>query len=205
MLGFGGVNYTSWLYISWLPGYLQTQRHLSLAKSGWVAALPFLCGALGMLSSGVLADREVRSGFALTSVHRVNLVAGMVLSAFCTWRVAQSTTTFAAVAGISGALFCIHFAGTSGWGYVQAVSPQPYVASLTALQNFASFMIASTAPVLTGWLLDRTHSFNLALSVCSVFTLLGAISYATLAAPDGMHITTDLKSPDAVLQRNGVK
>ena len=188
MLGFGGINYTSWLYISWLPGYLQDERHLSLARTGWIAALPFLFGALGMLSSGVLADRLARAGVALTTVHRGNLVFGMAVSAVCTFLVAHSGSTTAAVAGISGALFFIHYAGTSGWGYVQAISPARYVASLSALQNFASFLIASAAPVLTGWLLDRTHSFTLALAVCSAITLLGALSYATLAAPSGMHM-----------------
>ncbi len=191
MIGWSGVNYTVWLYLAWLPGYLQEQRHLSLAKSGWVAALPFLAGALGMFSSGFLTDRLVRAGFKLTSIHRANLVAGMVVSALSTFLVARSDSTAAAVAGISGALFCIHFAGTSGWGYVQAVSPLRYVASLGALQNFASFLIASAAPVVTGWLLDRTHSFTLALGVCSCVTLVGALSYATLAGPGGMNLNED--------------
>jgi MFS transporter, ACS family, L-galactonate transporter len=35
----------------------------------------------------------------------------------------------------------------------------------------------------TGWLLDRTHSFRVALGICTAVTLLGALSYATLAAP----------------------
>ena len=70
-------------------------------------------------------------------------------------------------------------------------SPGRYVASLSALQNFASFMIASAAPVLTGWLLDRTQSFTIALGVCSAVTLLGALSYGTLAAPSGMHLARE--------------
>ena len=187
MLGFGGVNYTSWLYISWLPGYLQTGRHLSLATSGWVAALPFLVGALGMVASGTLADRLARAGHSLATVHRVNIIAGMTLSAAATFLVAHASSTTQAVVGISFALFCIHFAGTSGWGYVQTISPAPMVASLGALQNFASFLIASAAPVVTGWLLDRTHSFTIALGVCSAVTLLGALCYATLAAPEGFN------------------
>jgi MFS family permease len=191
MLGFGGINYTNWLYTAWLPGYLQAERHLSLGKSGWVAAIPFLAGALGMISSGTLADRLARSGMPLTSVHRKNIVVGMIISAASTFVVARSHSTFAAVAGISMALFFIHFAGTSGWGYAQAVSPGRYVASLSALQNFASFMIASAAPVLTGWLLDRTQSFTIALGVCSAVTLLGALSYGTLAGPSGMHLTRE--------------
>jgi cyanate permease len=112
----------------------------------------------------------------------------MVVSAISTLAVAHSGSTIGAVAGISFALFFIHFAGTSGWGYVQTVSPGHYVASLSALQNFASFMIASTAPVLTGWILDRTHSFSISLSLCGAITLLGALSYGTLAAPSGMHL-----------------
>jgi MFS family permease len=188
MLGWGGINYTAWLYVTWLPGYLQVQRHLSLSTSGWVAAIPFLAGAAGMFASGAISDWLVRSGAALTTIHRRNLVVGMVVSAASTFVVAHSGSTAQAVAGISLALFFIHFAGTSGWGYVQAVSPLRYVASLGALQNFASFMIASAGPVVTGRLLDRTHSFTLALGVCSAVTLLGALSYATLAAPDGMRV-----------------
>ena len=190
MLGWGGINYTVWLYLlTWLPAYLQDQRHLSLAHSGWIASIPYLAGAIGMWTSGILSDRLAHHyNQPLTTVHRRNIVAGMIVSAAATFFVAHSHTTTQAVAGISAAMFCIHFAGTSGWGYVQTVSPLRYVASLGALQNFASFMIASAAPVLTGWLLDRTHSFNLALGVCSAIALLGALSYATLAAPSGMHL-----------------
>lgn len=36
ILGFSGVNYTGWLYIAWLPGYLQAEQGFSLAKTGWV-------------------------------------------------------------------------------------------------------------------------------------------------------------------------
>lgn len=191
MLGFGGINYTNWLYTAWLPGYLQTERHLSLAKSGWLAAIPFLAGAFGMLTSGTSADLFAGRGARLTTVHRVQIVVGMLLSAGSTFLVSRSHSTGEAIAGISFALFFIHFGGTSGWGYVQAVSPARYVASLGALQNFASFLIASAAPVVTGTLLDHTHSFTLSFLVCASVTVLGAVSYATLAAPDGMRIASD--------------
>jgi MFS family permease len=188
MLGWGGINYTVWLYLAWLPGYLEAQRHLSIAHSGSLAAIPFLAGALGMYASGILSDTLARRGVPLVILHRRNIVSGMIVSAAATFFVARSATTPQAIAGLSFALFFIHFAGTSGWGYVQAVSPLGHVASLSALQNFAGFMIASAAPIVTGWLLDRTHSFTLALGVCSAVTLLGALSYATLAAPDGMQL-----------------
>jgi sugar phosphate permease len=183
MLGWGGINYTSWLYLAWLPGYLQGARHLSLARSGWVAALPFVAAGVGMYVSGVWSDARVRGGAEVRRVHRQNLLLGMMVSAASTLLVGRAGTTVEAVAGISVALFAIHFAGTSGWGYVQTVVRVEHVASLGALQNFAGFMIASAAPVLTGAIVDRTHSFTLAFVVCSMVTLGGALSYAVLARP----------------------
>ncbi len=183
MVGFSGINYTNWLYTAWLPGYLREARHVSLTRTGWLAAIPFLAGAAGMLLSGASSDVLRKRGAPLVHVHRANLVSGMVLSAASTFFVARSASTGAAVAFISAALFFIHFAGTSGWGYVQTIAPEGWAASVGALQNFASFLVASIAPVLTGWLLDRTHSFTLALVACTCVTLLGAVSYATLAAP----------------------
>ena len=35
------------------------ERHLSLASSGWVAAVPFLAGAVGMFTSGAVSDLMV--------------------------------------------------------------------------------------------------------------------------------------------------
>ncbi|MNR67168.1 L-galactonate transporter [compost metagenome] len=51
------------------------------------------------------------------------------------------------------------------------------VASVAAIQNFGSFVFASFAPVVTGWIVDKTHSFNLALVVAACVTFVGAMCY----------------------------
>jgi MFS family permease len=183
MLGFAGINYTSWLYTTWLPGYLQQQQHLTLYRAGWIAAIPAVGGGVGMLFSGFVVDQCGRRKLSLSTVHRVNLVVGMSVSAMFTLAVAHAASAHSAVILITAALFFIHYAGTSGWGYVQTVAPMGLVAGMAALQNFASFLIGSIAPVLTGYIVDHTGSFSLALSICSGVTLLGAVSYATLALP----------------------
>jgi MFS family permease len=180
MLGFSGVNYTAWLYLAWLPGYLQAAHHLTLAKTGWFAAIPFLMGATGMLVNGTVVDRLVRKGADPLRSRKQLIVAGMVCSAACTLFVSHSKSSIGAVLSIGLALFFIHFAGTSAWGLVQVVAPAHLVASMSAIQNFCSFLFASAAPVLTGWFLDRTHSFAIALVICSCVTFLGAMAYLVL-------------------------
>src|SRR5262249_48272671 len=84
MLGFSGVNYTAWLYLAWLPGYLEAAQHVSLAKTGWLAAIPFLMGSTGMLVNGVVADKLVQSGANPIRSRKLLIVSGMVCSAACT-------------------------------------------------------------------------------------------------------------------------
>ncbi|MEQ9888548.1 MFS transporter [Pectobacterium zantedeschiae] len=177
ILGFSGVNYTGWLYLSWLPGYLQAERGLSLVNTGWVAAIPFLFGSIGMLINGTVADQLARRGYSLAKSRKSLICLGLVCSAACTLLVVQSTSTSMAVAFISLALFFVHFAGTSAWGLVQVMAPSRMVASVSSIQNFGSFIFASFAPIVTGWVVDKTHSFNLALVVCSCVTFAGALAY----------------------------
>ncbi|MBS0967364.1 MFS transporter [Chimaeribacter arupi] len=177
MLGFSGINYTAWLYLAWLPGYLQNTYQLDLKSTGLYAAIPFLFGAAGMLCNGVVTDFLVRRGMAPVKSRKICIASGMFLSAAFTAVVVQAETTGVAVLLIGMALFCIHFAGTSCWGLIHVAVASRMTASVGSIQNFASFIFASFAPVVTGWILDTTHSFSLALSICAGVTVLGALSY----------------------------
>jgi sugar phosphate permease len=177
MLGFGGVNYTTWLYLSWLPGYLQAARHLTIARTGWVAIIPYLFGTLGSVVSGGAVNVLIRRGYAPILACKILLVGGMFCSALSTLGVARAATATGAVACVSTALFFIYFGGNSAWGLAQAMAPTHMVGSVSAIQNFGSFICASLAPLITGWLLDHTHSFDIALRICALFTCIGALSY----------------------------
>jgi sugar phosphate permease len=177
MLGFGGVNYTTWLYLSWLPGYLQGARHLTIARTGWVAIIPYLFGTIGSVVSGGILNRLIRRGYIPIVACKILIVGGMFCSALCTLGVAAAPTAVGAVACVTSAIFFIYFAGNAGWGLAQAMAPTHMVASVGAIQNFGSFVCASLAPLITGWLLDHTHSFNIALAICALATTLGALSY----------------------------
>jgi cyanate permease len=177
MLGFGGINYTVWLYMSWMPNYLEAERHLSVAATGTIAVIPFFCGGVGMFVSGVIADSLIRHGVPPIKSHRAILVTGMLCSAVSTLLVPYIPGATGAACGIGLALFFTYLAGNSGWCLVQAIAPSGVVASVATIQNFGSFVCASFAPVITGWLLDRTHSFQLPLVICSVVSILGALSY----------------------------
>jgi len=177
MLGFGGINYTVWLYMSWMPNYLEAEHHISIAATGTIAMIPFACGALGMFLSGVIADFFVRRGASPVRSYRTLLVSGMTCAAGCTLLVPYISGATGAAFGIGMALFFNYLAGNAGWCLAQCMAPAGVVASVATIQNFGSFVCASFAPIITGWLLDRTHSFYLPLVICAMVSILGALSY----------------------------
>ena len=190
MLGFGGINYTVWLYMSWMPNYLEAERHLSIAATGTVAMIPFFCGAVGLFLSGVIADSLVRHGMAPIKGYKTLLVTGLTVSGLCTLLVPYIPGATGAAFCIGMALFFTYLAGNAGWCLVQSIAPSGVVGAVAAIQNFGSFVCASFAPVITGWLLDRTHSFQLPLVICAAVSILGAFSYLVI-----------VKSPIALSER----
>jgi MFS family permease len=180
MLGFGGINYTAWLYLTWLPGYLASVYHLKLGATGMISGIPFAAGAVGMLVSGVLTDLKVRDLQQARSFRRRLIIVGMVLSAGCTALVVQASSLTMAVAAISMAVFFVHFAGTAAWNLIHVSTAARLSAQVGSLQNMGSYAIASAAPIITGWLLDRTHSFRISLLICACVTAAGALAYLTM-------------------------
>jgi MFS family permease len=142
-----------------------------------VAIIPYLFGTIGSLISGDILNRLIRRAYTPIVACKILTIGGMFCSALCTIGVAAAPTAAGAVACVTGAVFFIYFAGNAGWGLAQAMAPAHMLGSVGAIQNCGSFVCASLAPLITGWLLDHTHSFNIALAICALATTLGALSY----------------------------
>jgi MFS family permease len=82
----GCLVYTGYLYISWLPNYLQTARHLSILNSGIYTAIPFLISTVvGVVANWagdrVLTAEKVRGGSRryLVALSLLLMAAGLAI------------------------------------------------------------------------------------------------------------------------------
>lgn len=180
IFGFMGVIYMVWLYLTWLPAYLEKERGLPLATAGWVMIIPYLAGTFGQLSSGVLADHLLARGMQPINSRRLPICIGLVFAALFTIPAAYTPSLPLAIACISGAMYFINLASGSSWALVSVAAPRRLVASLGSLQNFGGYLGGSLAPVITGVIVDRTGSFIYALVIAAAVALAGAISYLFL-------------------------
>ena len=174
MLGAFCTGYITWMYQTWLPAYLEMQQHISIAKTGLLASVPLLCAFFGALCGGYVSDRLVARGMELVASRRLPLILGLLGSAAFTGLAAIATSAGVAVACISLSMFFMQFGITCKWILVTAVTPQAYCGSAASNQNFAGFLGGALSPILTGFIVDTTGSFVVALAIGAAITLIGA-------------------------------
>ncbi|THC43686.1 MFS transporter [Massilia sp. Mn16-1_5] len=176
LLGFFGSVYLNWVYLTWLPGYLRTQRHMDLAQAGFAASIPFLCGFAGALVAGWASDRVTRHATSPVAGRRMAVVASMLGMVAFTIPAALVESNTVAVACISIVIFLANASSACSWSLVTAVAPRSRIGSLGAIQNFGGFLGGALAPILTGYI-AQAWSFVPALLTGAGIAFLSAMSY----------------------------
>jgi MFS transporter, ACS family, L-galactonate transporter len=177
IFGFMGVIYMVWLYLTWLPGYLERERHLSIAHTGWLVSIPYIFGTIGMLSSGLIADYLLKRGMAPIRSRKWPLCVGLVGAAAFTVPAAYTPSTTLAIVYVSLAMLFVNLSSGSAWALVSVAAPRHLVVSLGSMQNFGGYLGGSFAPLITGIVVDQTHSFVDALLISAGVAFAAALVY----------------------------
>ncbi|WP_433872154.1 MFS transporter [Saccharopolyspora sp. CA-218241] len=180
ILGFSGVIYSVYLYLTWLPAYLEGERGLSLAQTGVALIVPYLAGTLGMLAGGGVGDLLMRRGVPTMLARKIPICTGLLVGGLCTVPVALVPSTALALLCLSLAQFFINSASSGAWSLASTVGTERITASLGSLQNFGGYFGGAFAPLITGIIVERTGSFVLALLSAGAIAILAALSYAFL-------------------------
>jgi MFS family permease len=179
MIGFFGSVYLNWVYLTWLPGYLRTERHMDVAYAGIAASIPFVCGFAGALVAGWASDRIVRHAKTPVTGRRNAVVITMLGMVAFTIPAALAESNVVAIACISVVIFLANAASACAWSLATVAAPPSRIASLGAIQNFGGFLGGALAPILTGYI-AQTWSFVPALLTGAAIAFAGAMSYQFL-------------------------
>jgi cyanate permease len=177
----GCLVYTVYLYMSWLPNYLQTVRHLSMLGSGLYTSIPFFVAAAVNILANWAGDRLL-SVDAVRGGKRRYLVALCLLltSAGLAIPFVQSLT--AVIALVSIAVSFANVGPAANGALVGDLLRSPADAG----RAFAFLVLGGNtfgllAPIVTGYLVDATKSFNSAFIAAGVLALIGAVAVLGLA------------------------
>ena len=169
------ITTLTWFFLTWFPVYLNQARHMSIVKVGVIAMLPALCGSVGGVLGGLASDKLLRTGHTLTFSRKLPIVIGMLLSITviaCNY----SRTQWLVVLWMSLAFFGKGF-GALGWTVISDTSPKGMVGINGGLFNLIGNLAGITTPIVIGYIVNRTGSFNGALVFVGMTALMAIVSY----------------------------
>ena len=179
-LGQVGYLYGYFFFVSWLPGYLVMERGMTVLRTGLVASLPFLVGMLGTIGGGVLGDYLIRRGVNPTLARKAIIGSGLTGATVMIIAAAFAEETWLAVLLLTLCLGSLRLTTASANSIPIDLAPPQATASLASIQSLGGNTGGLIAPILTGYIVDVTGSFQLALIVAGGMALMSACSYVFL-------------------------
>lgn len=173
------MSFTSYLYFSWYPKYLQDARGLDFRTTGWLVSFVLGAGALGILLGGYLADRIGRASSRRWQGLVVDSLAALLLfaSTLC-------DNPYAAVTCTSVSCLAMHAQQPVWWSSAIETSGK-HVGALFGLMNGIGTIGAMSSQFFFGAFSDWRKSqgyvdraqWDPAIVVCSMLLAVGAICW----------------------------
>ncbi len=186
----GCLVYTAYLYISWLPNYLQTARHVSILSSGFYTAIPFLVASAVNIIVNWFGDR-LMSAEAVRAGRRRYLVALCLILTASGLLIPLFHSLAAVIVLVTIAVSFASVGPAANGALVSDLLRSPADAG----RAFAFLVLGGNtfgllAPIVTGYVIAATGSFDAAFVAAGVLALIGAVAAlalarGTLGAPAG--------------------
>jgi ACS family glucarate transporter-like MFS transporter len=172
--------YGGYMLLTWLPSYLQAAKGLSVLNAGMLTAVPFGAATVVAIALGRISDRLL-SRDAVHAGRRRSMLAVMLVSAASIllipfidslWLIVV-VLAFARSMGAAGS--ALNFALVTD--LVRNPADIGKVTSITVLGGNSFGMMG---PIVTGYVVGLTGSFNGTFAVAGILALIGAVATLTM-------------------------
>ncbi|WP_348770307.1 MFS transporter, partial [Azospirillum sp. TSO22-1] len=169
------INAITYFFITWFPVYLVQARGMSVLSAGFIASIPAICGFAGGILGGVLSDAMLRKGFSLTAARKTPIVLGMLLS--MSMIACNYTDLQWVVVGFMALAFFGKGIGALGWAVMSDCAPKEITGLSGGVFNMCGNISSITTPIIIGYIIQTSGSFNGALVFVGANALIAAVSY----------------------------
>jgi len=175
-----GCNvYSQYLFLTWLPSYLQQSKGLTLAKTGLFAAIPYVVAVVLCIVVGRLSDRFLQ-GEVGGGKRRLVIAASMILASIILLAPLIDSVGLILVL-ISLSLTGIAATTSMNFALLNDLLPDPRNVGLAmAFLVVGGNLFGLMAPIVTGYVIALTGSYDMAFVIAGILLLIGATSVMTL-------------------------
>ena len=180
--GLFAYNYVWYFFITWLPTYLEGERHFSVKAMSLVTSLAFFVLAASALVSGWLSDKWIAAGATPTRVRKTFTGAGPVIASSILL-VGIVSNHKAAVTILVLTCIGLGMCTSNLWSVTQTLAGTATSGKWTGLQNFTGNLAGWITPALIGLIVQQSGKFFWVFVITSGVSLLGAGAWVFLVGP----------------------
>jgi MFS transporter, ACS family, solute carrier family 17 (sodium-dependent inorganic phosphate cotransporter), other len=169
-------NWMLYLMLAWLPSYFKSTFGLSLTNAGLLSAAPWVTSFVTANLSGVLADRMLAAGRSAGFVRKLLQTVGTGGSALFLIMLPQvsSATTGVMIMCCAAGLLGLCQAAFPANGF--DIAPR-YADVIWGISNTFATIPGIIGVATTGWLVDRTGSYNTPFLVTAAIGITATLIY----------------------------
>lgn len=173
--------YTAYLFLTWLPTYLQSTRELSTMNTGYLTAIPYLVTmVLGLIIARIsdrsLSSEGIRAGRRRYFIAAMALLATAILLAPVVGELWQLLAVLTIV--LTG---CTTGAGLNFTLASDLLRNPRDVSRVIAITAFGGNSFGLIAPIITGYVVSGTGGYTWAFRIAAALLVCGAVATLTLA------------------------
>ncbi|HEE5401247.1 MFS transporter [Acinetobacter baumannii] len=169
------ITALTYFFITWFPIYLIKGRGMSIMEAGMVAVIPAICGFSGGLLGGVISDFMIKQGYSNTVARKTPFVVGMLLAT--TLILCNFTNTQWIVIVLMALAFFGKGLAAVGWAVVSDAAPKEALGLTGGVFNGLGNIAGIITPLVIGYIVSLTGSFEWALYFVAAHSVLALFSY----------------------------
>jgi MFS family permease len=158
-----------WLFLSWIPQYFLHSYNLDLKQSALFSSSVFFAGVVGDTLGGVVTDRLLRRTGSLTVARSGMVAVCMLLTALALVPLMFVHSIHVSLACLSIGFFFAEMTIGPMWAIPMDIAPN-YSGTASGMMNTGSALAAIVSPVVSGFLIERSHNWELPF-VCDMFLM----------------------------------
>ena len=156
-----------WGLNSWVPSYLMQDKGFNLKEFGVYSSFPFIAMLIGEVVGAFLSDKLGR--------RAIQVFSGLLLAGIFMYVMVIMTEPLLIIAAMSLSAMAWGFGVAAVFALLARVTTSNVGATAGGIFNGLGNFASAIAPVLIGYIVMQTHSFNLGITFLAAVAVIGSL------------------------------
>ncbi|MFL9966793.1 MFS transporter [Paraburkholderia sediminicola] len=175
-VGLFAVNYTLFVFISWMPSYFTNALHLDMKQMSVLSAVPWACGGIGYFGGGLAADAFFKRMKDKLLARKISAVVPLALSGLAMLGVSMVDSTAPAVVLVACAVMFLTASSQACWATMHELVPGRHLGGVSGFVHLMSNISGIVGPTMMGFAVQYLGGYGSGFMLGAAIDLIGVLT-----------------------------